>query len=185
MGNRKWIFAGAFLLLAAGCGGAGEDRSAPETGAEPEASEGPAPAGEATPAAGAPGGQAAAATEIVPGLSMRVLEESSGAAAEPGQTAVVHYTGWLHDPSAPDNRGQKFDSSVDRGRPFEFPLGAGAVIRGWDEGVRGMQIGEVRELTIASELAYGERGQGPIPPGATLVFEVALLDLKGGGAATE
>jgi FKBP-type peptidyl-prolyl cis-trans isomerase len=118
-------------------------------------------------------------TEIVPGLSMRVLGDGSGQAAEPGQTAVVHYTGWLYDPNAVNHRGQKFDSSVDRGQPFEFPLGAGAVISGWDQGVAGMQIGEVRELTIAPELAYGDRGAGGIiPPGATLVFEVELIDLR-------
>lgn len=118
-------------------------------------------------------------TEIVPGLSMRILTNGSGGTAEPGQTVVVHYTGWLYDPDAKRHRGQQFDSSVDRGQPFEFPLGAGAVIRGWDQGVAGMRIGEVRELTIAPELAYGERGAGGvIPPEATLVFEVELLDLR-------
>jgi FKBP-type peptidyl-prolyl cis-trans isomerase len=118
-------------------------------------------------------------TEIAPGLSMRKLDEGTGEAAEPGQTVVVHYTGWLYDPNAANHRGQKFDSSVDRGQPFEFPLGAGSVIKGWDQGVAGMLIGEVRELTIAPELAYGERGAGGvIPPGATLVFEVELLDLR-------
>jgi FKBP-type peptidyl-prolyl cis-trans isomerase len=109
---------------------------------------------------------------------MRVLKEGSGGTARAGQTAVVHYTGWLYDAAAPDHRGQKFDSSVDRGQHFEFPLGAGAVIAGWDRGVAGMQVGEVRELTIAPELAYGERGAGTvIPPGATLVFEVELADV--------
>lgn len=118
--------------------------------------------------------------ELEPGLTMRILKEGNGAIAEPGQTAVVHYTGWLHDPQAPDNRGEKFDSSVDRGQHFQFPLGAGAVIAGWDRGVEGMRVGEVRELTIAPELAYGERGAGGvIPPGATLVFEVELADLIG------
>jgi len=118
--------------------------------------------------------------EIEPGLTMRVLIEGSGKTAQPGQTAVVHYTGWLYDAAAPDNRGQKFDSSLDRGQHFEFPLGAGAVIAGWDRGVAGMQVGEVRELTIAPELAYGERGAGAvIPPGATLVFEVELADVVG------
>lgn len=122
--------------------------------------------------------------EIEPGLTMRVLNEGSGKTAQPGQTAVVHYTGWLYDAAAPDNRGQKFDSSLDRGQHFEFPLGAGAVIAGWDRGVAGMQVGEVRELTIAPELAYGERGAGAvIPPGATLVFEVELADVVGGDAS--
>ena len=92
----------------------------------------------------------------------------------------MHYTGWLYDQTAENNRGSKFDSSVDRGVPFEFPLGARRVIRGWDEGVVGMKIGEVRELTIAPELAYGERElKNLIPAGSTLVFEVELADLKG------
>ncbi|MGH8194031.1 MAG: FKBP-type peptidyl-prolyl cis-trans isomerase [Woeseiaceae bacterium] len=125
-------------------------------------------------------------TEIAPGLSMRVQSDGTGETAEPGQTAVVHYTGWLYDPNAENRRGKKFDSSVDRGQPFEFPLGAGAVIPGWDQGVVGMQVGEIRELTIAPELAYGEAGAGGvIPPGATLVFEVELLDLRPGPGGRE
>jgi FKBP-type peptidyl-prolyl cis-trans isomerase FkpA len=119
------------------------------------------------------------AVEIVPGLSRKVIRDGTGAAAEPGQTAVVHYTGWLFDESAPGSRGAKFDSSLDRGAHFEFTLGQGRVIQGWDKGVVGMQVGEVRELTIAPEMAYGDRGAGAlIPPGATLVFEVELADIK-------
>jgi len=118
--------------------------------------------------------------EIMPGLTMKKLKNGYGRAAVAGDIASVHYTGWLYDASAPDNRGRKFDSSVDRGEPFPFPLGAGRVIKGWDEGVAGMLIGEKRELTIAPELAYGDRGAGGvIPPGATLVFEVELLGLRG------
>ncbi len=117
--------------------------------------------------------------EIMPGLSMRRLREGSGQSAEAGHTVVVHYTGWLYDESAENKRGKKFDSSVDRGVHFEFPLGARRVIRGWDEGVVGMKIGEVRELTIAPDMAYGNRQVGDlIPPGSTLVFEVELADLK-------
>ncbi len=114
--------------------------------------------------------------EIGPGLNMRILREGSGAVAETGQIAVVHYTGWLYDETAPDKRGAKFDSSVDRGEHFQFPLGAGRVIKGWDQGVVGMKEGEVRELTIAPEMAYGDRnvGNGLIPPGSTLIFEVEL-----------
>jgi len=120
--------------------------------------------------------------EIVPGLSKRILEEGSGAVAEVGHTVVVHYTGWLFDADAENFRGDKFDSSVDRDQYFEFPLGAGRVIRGWDQGVAGMKIGETRELTIAPEMGYGERGAGAvIPPGATLVFVVQLADLRGLG----
>ena len=91
----------------------------------------------------------------------------------------MHYTGWLFDASAPDNRGEKFDSSVDRGDKFQFPLGAGRVIKGWDEGVAGMLIGETRILTVPPDMGYGSRGAGDvIPPGATLVFEVELFNAE-------
>lgn len=118
--------------------------------------------------------------EIAPGLSMRILLQGDGAVAEVGQTAVVHYSGWLYDPEGDKFRGRKFDSSVDRGAHFRFTLGEGAVIKGWDQGVVGMHIGEVRELTIAPEMGYGERGAGAvIPPGSTLVFVIELADLEG------
>lgn len=105
------------------------------------------------------------------GLIYEDVTVGSGAPATLGQTVSVHYTGWLTD-------GTKFDSSKDRNEPFEFPLGAGYVIRGWDEGVQGMQVGGVRKLTIAPELGYGVRGAGGvIPPNATLVFEVELLEV--------
>ncbi len=120
------------------------------------------------------------AVEIVPGLSSRVLLKGDGPLAEVGHTAVVHYTGWLYEAEAENSRGAKFDSSVDRGEHFRFQLGAGRVIRGWDQGVVGMQVGEVRELTIAPEMGYGDRGAGGvIPPGATLVFVVELAGLEG------
>jgi FKBP-type peptidyl-prolyl cis-trans isomerase len=122
---------------------------------------------------------AAEEIEITPGLTMKKLENGYGRAAVAGDFASVHYTGWLYDENAPDGRGNKFDSSVDRGQPFQFPLGAGRVIRGWDLGVIGMLIGEKRELRIAPELGYGNRGAGSaIPPGATLLFEVELLGLQ-------
>jgi FKBP-type peptidyl-prolyl cis-trans isomerase len=118
--------------------------------------------------------------QITPGLTMKRLENGYGRAAVAGDLASVHYTGWLYDEKAPDGRGTKFDSSVDRGQQFQFPLGAGRVIKGWDEGVVGMLIGEKRELKIAPELGYGDRGAGSaIPPGATLLFEVELLGLRG------
>lgn len=118
--------------------------------------------------------------EIAPGLSSKTLLEGDGPVAEVGHTAVVHYTGWLYDETAENYRGQKFDSSVDRGAHFRFPLGAGRVIRGWDDGVVGMKVGEVRELTIAPDMGYGDRGAGQvIPPGATLVFVVELAGLEG------
>ena len=117
--------------------------------------------------------------EIVPGLTAKILREGEGKVAAAGDNVTVHYTGWLYDESAENNRGQKFDSSVDRGQHFQFPLGVGRVIKGWDQGVDGMAIGEVRELTIAPEMGYGDRGAGAlIPPGATLVFEVELFDTQ-------
>ena len=92
----------------------------------------------------------------------------------------MHYTGWLYDEGAEGNRGDKFDSSVDRGQKFQFTLGAGQVIKGWDQGVAGMLIGEKRELTLAPEMGYGDRGAGNvIPPGATLIFEVELFGAEG------
>lgn len=103
------------------------------------------------------------------GLKFEDKTLGNGAAASKGQTVSVHYTGWLEN-------GTQFDSSKDRNEPFEFPLGAGHVIRGWDEGVAGMKVGGVRRLTIPPQLAYGDRGAGgAIPPKATLVFEVELL----------
>ena len=99
-----------------------------------------------------------------------------GAEAQAGQTVIVHYTGWLYDESAPDNKGAKFDSSLDRNEPFDFPLGGGRVIKGWDDGVAGMKEGGSRTLIIPPEIGYGSRGAGgAIPPNATLVFDVKLL----------
>lgn len=105
------------------------------------------------------------------GLKYEDLALGSGKCAEAGKKVSVHYTGWLEN-------GRKFDSSVDRNEPFEFPLGAGRVIKGWDEGVAGMLVGGKRKLTIPSHLGYGKRGAGGvIPPDATLIFEVELLDV--------
>jgi FKBP-type peptidyl-prolyl cis-trans isomerase FkpA len=110
------------------------------------------------------------------GLQVEDTVTGHGDEATAGRRVRVHYTGWLHDPAAADGRGRKFDSSKDRGDPFAFHLGAGQVIRGWDEGVRGMKVGGTRVLTIPADLGYGARGAGGvIPPNATLVFEVELL----------
>ncbi len=102
-----------------------------------------------------------------------------GKEATSGSMVVVHYTGWLHDSKSAKARGKQFDSSVGRG-PFSFPLGAGRVIKGWDEGVAGMKVGGKRTLIIPGEMAYGARGAGNglIPPNATLVFDVELLEVK-------
>ena len=110
------------------------------------------------------------------GLQYEDTVVGSGATAKAGNEVVVHYTGWLHDPAAPQQRGAKFDSSKDRNDPFRFDLGARSVIAGWDEGVQGMQVGGTRVLVIPPQLGYGARGAGGvIPPNATLVFEVELL----------
>ena len=111
-------------------------------------------------------------TTTASGLKYEDIKQGDGDVATAGKTVSVHYTGWL-------TNGKKFDSSKDRGQPFEFPLGGGRVIKGWDEGVQGMKVGGVRKLTIPSNLAYGSRGAGgAIPPDATLVFEVELLKIR-------
>ena len=105
------------------------------------------------------------------------LAPGNGAEISSGQTALVHYTGWLFDAAAPENKGKQFDSSVG-GEPFEFPLGAGRVIAGWDQGVVGMKVGGKRRLVIPPVMGYGERGAGGvIPPNATLVFDVELVEI--------
>jgi len=107
------------------------------------------------------------------------LKPGAGAAIANGQTAVVHYTGWLYEAAAPDKKGKKFDSSLDTGNPFSFSLGSGQVIPGWDKGVLGMKVGGQRRLTIPPSLAYGDAGAGgDIPPGATLVFDVELIAIR-------
>lgn len=104
------------------------------------------------------------------------LKLGEGAEAVAGQHVSVHYTGWLYDEAAAEHKGKKFDSSRDRNEPFDFPLGAGHVIKGWDEGVAGMKVGGQRSLQIPPEMGYGKRGAGGvIPPNATLVFDVELL----------
>jgi FKBP-type peptidyl-prolyl cis-trans isomerase FkpA len=122
--------------------------------------------------------QAAGATVTTPsGLKITDTRVGTGATPKAGQICVMHYTGWLYEGGA---KGKKFDSSVDRGQPFEFPIGRRQVISGWDEGVATMKVGGKRTLIIPPELGYGARGAGGvIPPNATLIFDVELLDVKG------
>jgi peptidylprolyl isomerase len=129
-------------------------------------------------AASAQAGAQVGTTVTTPsGLKMTDTVLGTGATPRRGQTCVMHYTGWLYQNGA---KGQKFDSSLDRGRPFEFPIGMQRVIPGWDEGVATMKVGGKRTLIIPPELGYGARGAaGIIPPNATLIFEVELLDVKG------
>jgi FKBP-type peptidyl-prolyl cis-trans isomerase len=115
-------------------------------------------------------------------ISSLVIDDvkvGTGDEAKSGQTVSVHYTGWLYDANAADKHGKQFDSSRTRGTPFNFPLGAGRVIKGWDQGVAGMKVGGQRTLTIPSALGYGARGAGgSIPPNAVLVFDVELIGVK-------
>jgi peptidylprolyl isomerase len=112
------------------------------------------------------------------GLQITDIKVGTGATPRSGQTCVMHYTGWL---SESGRKGKKFDSSVDRGEPFEFPIGTGRVIKGWDEGVASMKVGGKRTLVIPPALGYGARdvGNGLIPPNSTLIFDVELLGVKG------
>ncbi|HTD74058.1 MAG TPA: FKBP-type peptidyl-prolyl cis-trans isomerase [Steroidobacteraceae bacterium] len=126
-----------------------------------------------------PAAAAAPPANIVTGLQKTTLKAGTGAAIGGGQIAVVQYTGWLYEAGAADHKGKQFDSSRDRREPFKFPLDTGSVIKGWDQGVVGMKVGESRRLVIPPELAYGDAGAGGvIPPGATLVFDVELVGIE-------
>lgn len=156
---------GVAALALAGCG------SKPEATTEQPAAEQPAEQPAEAPEAEAPETEAPV-TEDVTELKIEDIEAGSGAEAKAGDTVSVHYTGWLTD-------GTKFDSSVDAGQPFQFALGAGQVIAGWDQGVAGMKVGGKRKLTIPPDMGYGAAGAGGvIPPNATLVFEVELLGIN-------
>jgi FKBP-type peptidyl-prolyl cis-trans isomerase len=119
------------------------------------------------------------ATSNITTLQKTDHKQGDGPEAQAGRTVTVHYTGWLYNKDAADNKGAKFDSSRDRNEPFAFRLGGGQVIRGWDEGVAGMKVGGSRTLTIPPDMGYGQRGfPGAIPPNATLIFDVELIDVK-------
>jgi peptidylprolyl isomerase len=177
MNRTTWTLAlVAVVALAVGaCAKKAPEAPAPQ--AEPAKAEAPAPAPTPAAAVEAPAPEAAPASvgdkvKAPSGLEYEILTVGNGVIPQPGQTVRVHYTGWLTD-------GTKFDSSVDRGQPFQFVLGRGQVIKGWDEGLSTMRIGDKRKLTIPPELGYGPRGAGAvIPPDATLVFEVELLGIQ-------
>ena len=185
--GRHHLLLGALLIAAALVFGCQKKTEAPPASAQAPAAEKAAPQPAAAPASqpkAAPAAQSeseavAAARKLgtqttnpvvttASGLQYIDVKTGEGSAAQAGQTVTVHYTGWLVS-------GQKFDSSVDRGQPFTFDLGVGQVIKGWDEGVAGMKPGGVRKLIVPPSLGYGSRGIGPIPPDATLTFEVQLL----------
>jgi FKBP-type peptidyl-prolyl cis-trans isomerase FkpA len=134
----------------------------------------------ALPGCGAkPSSTPTAPASAVSNLEVTDLAHGTGAAVAAGQYAIVQYTGWLYEPSAPEHKGKEFDSSLKSGTPFRFQLGAGQVIKGWDQGVAGMQIGGKRRLLIPADLAYGDNGAGDvIPPGATLLFDVDLVGIE-------
>ena len=165
------ILSCVLAILAAACGGGSRDNSGyrPPPTAAAQAPTSPAatapPAGAIPPVEGSP-------VTTPSGLRYIDIAPGSGPTPQVGQRVRVHYTGWL------ESNGQKFDSSVDRGQPFQFQLGTGAVIKGWDEGVGAMQVGGKRRLIIPPDLAYGPGGRSPIPPNATLVFDVELLGVE-------
>ena len=125
------------------------------------------------------GKPAAAPPSPVTSMQSVDLKPGAGPSIAPGKIAVVQYTGWLYEATAKDNKGKQFDSSLTQGQPFRFPLGAGSVIKGWDQGVIGMKIGGSRRLIIPADMAYGDSGAGGvIPPGATLVFDIDLVAIE-------
>ena len=165
-------------LVVAGCTGGdqGQDSAQPE--AQPETGTMGTTAGEGSTQGGASALTPQQEEAVTMGLIIDDKTIGNGAEATAGDSVSVHYTGWLYDESKPDNKGEKFDSSVDRGSPYVFPLGAGRVIQGWDVGVAGMKVGGSRTLTIPSDMAYGDRNIGPIPAGSTLIFDVELLGVN-------
>ena len=166
---KSVLFPILMAAAVAGCGYSGGQKAQPSS--ETSAKAAPA-AGAAAPSGATTTNGAPQMHKLASGLQYTDDVVGNGKMADPGVTAAVHYTGWLMD-------GTKFDSSKDRGQPFSFTLGAGQVIKGWDEGVKGMRIGGKRTLIIPPDMGYGAAGAGGvIPPNATLKFEVELLDVR-------
>ncbi|MCC2956866.1 FKBP-type peptidyl-prolyl cis-trans isomerase [Massilia sp. IC2-477] len=176
---RRTAFAA--LMLAAAAASAQDTATQQQDASKPTTQ--PAPEQQTVPQATQPqtAPQPEATAPAVPTPQVEIIDRvvGKGKEATAGSNVYVHYTGWLHKPLAPKQRGKKFDSSVDRGEPLEFQLGAGRVIKGWEQGVAGMKVGGKRTLIIPSVLAYGKRGAGPmIPPDADLIFDVELVNVK-------
>lgn len=163
MPRARLLFALLALVLSAAPAWSGETVAGPATSAGTPAAVPPVPVADAGPQ-----------------LLVEDLRAGVGELARSGTQLIVHYTGWLYEPKALGYRGKKFDSSRDRGQPFTFRLGEGRVIKGWEAGILGMQVGGLRRLVIPPEMAYGSRdiGNGLIPPNSTLVFEVELLGVE-------
>ena len=179
---RRTAFAALMLAFAASA--SAQDTAQQQQDASKPTTQ-PAPEQQNVPQATQPESVPPQAEPVVPAVPTPQVEiidrvVGKGKEATPGSTVFVHYTGWLHKPLAPKQRGKKFDSSVDRGEPLDFQLGAGRVIKGWDQGVAGMKVGGKRTLIIPSVLAYGKRGApgGMIPPDADLIFDVELVNVK-------
>ena len=178
---RRTAFAALMLAFAASA--SAQDTTQQQQDASKPTTQ-PAPEQQAVPQATQPQAVPPQAEPVVPAVPTPQVEiidrvVGKGKEATRGSSVYVHYTGWLHKPLAPKQRGKKFDSSLDRGDPLEFQLGAGMVIKGWDQGVAGMKVGGKRTLIIPSALAYGPRGAGGmIPPDADLIFDVELVKVK-------
>jgi len=177
---RRTVFAALTFALAASA--SAQDSTQQQEASKPTTQ--PAPEQQAVPQATQPQAvppQTEAVVPAAPTPQVEIIDRvvGKGKEATRGSTVYVHYTGWLHRPLAPKQRGKKFDSSFDRGEPLSFQLGAGSVIKGWEQGVAGMKVGGKRTLVIPSVLAYGKRGAGGmIAPDADLIFDVELVDVK-------
>jgi FKBP-type peptidyl-prolyl cis-trans isomerase len=174
MSKSRLVMTVAFVLMAAGCNEAGQNAgstTASSTTTTKSTESGSSVSATAKVTGGAEGASGGNVHKLASGLQYEDVVVGSGKMAEPGMNVSVHYTGTFTD-------GVKFDSSLDRGTPYTFQLGAGEVIQGWDEGIKGMRIGGKRKLTIPPDMAYGSAGRPGIPPNATLLFDVELVGVK-------